>query len=200
MAVYRRARDILEREQVPFMVGGGHAVACYGHRRATKDIDFLVVREDAERIVLAFEAEKFFVRRSDPRWIYQAMCGEVLVDFIFGSCTPRGVVPVTRAWLTHARAMAISGEMFPIAAPEELIGVKILAQHEARPDWWDAETILSDHRGEIDWERIAQISGIDPVKTLAFLLFLETRHPGEGWYPPEILHRFWQEATALLNP
>ncbi|MBI3944562.1 MAG: nucleotidyltransferase [Armatimonadetes bacterium] len=196
--VYRRARGALEREGVPYMVVGGQAVACYGHRRPTKDIDFLILKEDAETAVRALERAKFFIRRSDPRWIFQAVCGDVLVDLIFASCTPRGVVPVTRDWLAHARDAAIAGDTYPVSAPEELIGLKILAQHENRSDWWDAEMILERHRDGLDWERITRISAIDPVKTLAFLLFLETRHPGEAWYPPGVLRRFWGEAAAEL--
>ena len=199
MAVYRRAREILEREKVPYMVGGGQAVGCYGHRRATKDIDFLVPKEHAERAVLALEVEKFFIRRSDPRWLFQAMCGDVLVDFVFGSVTRHGVVPVTTEWIHYATGMAIAGQTFPIAAAEELIGLKILAQHENRPDWWDAEMVLTRHREALDWERVYRIASIDPVKMLAFLLFLETRHPGEQWYPQDLLARLWQQAGAELG-
>ncbi|HEX2999515.1 MAG TPA: nucleotidyltransferase [Armatimonadota bacterium] len=197
--VYAQARNILEQEGIPFMVGGGQAMASYGFRRATKDIDFLLSKEDVERALVALEQGKFFVRRSDPRWICQALRGDVLVDLIFGSCTHRGVVQVTREWLIHAREMAVVGETFPVAAPEEIIGLKILAQHENRPDWWDAEMLLSARRETMDWTRIINISSIDPVKTLAFLLFLEARHPGEQWYPRDTLLQFWRESATELS-
>lgn len=197
--VYLRARDVLAREKVAYMVGGGQAVACYGHRRATKDIDFLVVKEDADRAVAALERDKFFIRRSDPRWLYQALVGDVLVDLVFGSVTSRSVVPVSRDWLEHARVMPIFGVTFPIVAPEELIGLKVLAQHESRPDWWDAEMILAGRRSQIDWQRVTLITDADPVKMLSFLLFIEARHPGEKWYPAEAFARYWKQAGALLQ-
>jgi len=186
VAVYVQAREVLEREGIPFMVGGGHAVAAYGHRRATKDIDFILLAEHAEPALRALERERFFVRRSDPRWLYQAMRGEVLVDLVFASCTHRGIVPVTRDWLDCARRKAVAGHTFPVIAPEELIGQKILAQHEDRLDWWDAERLLADRR-RVDWQRILRVCAIDPVKTLSFLLFVEARHPNDGWYPREVL-------------
>jgi hypothetical protein len=199
LEVYVRARGTMERAGIPYMVGGGYGVACYAHRRPTKDIDFLLLPTDADRAVEALESEGFFIRRSDRRWLYQAQCAGIMVDLVFGSATHRGIVPVTREWLGYARPMAIGGETFPVAAPEGLIGQKILAQHENRPDWWDAEVILAGRRDQIDWNRILERSAIDPVKRLAFLLFLEARHSGDGWYPRDAFERTWREAAALLG-
>lgn len=199
MAVYLRARGAMERAGIPYMVAGGYGVACYAHRRPTKDIDLLILPSDADRAIEALDAEGFFVRRSDRRWLYQAQWAGIMVDLVFGSATHRGIVPVTREWFDYARPMAIGRETFPVAAPEELIGQKILAQHENRPDWWDAEMILAGQRGQVGWDRILARTTIDPVKRLAFLLFLEARHAGEGWYPRDALERTWREAAAVLG-
>ena len=100
-------------------------------------------------------------------------------------------------WITPGRA--IGTETFSVAAPEELIGQKILAQHENRSDWWDAEMILARWHDQVDWDRIEARTSIDPVKRLAFLLFIESRHSSAGWYPQSTLERTWREAAAMLG-
>ena len=199
MEVYVCARNAIEHAGIPYMVAGGYGVACYAHRRPTKDIDLLILPADAERAITALETERFFIRRSDPRWLYQAQCDGIMVDLVFGSATHRGIVPITQEWLDHARPIAIGTETFSVAAPEELIGQKILAQHENRSDWWDAEMILARWHDQVDWDRIEARTSIDPVKRLAFLLFIESRHSSAGWYPQSTLERTWREAAAMLG-
>jgi hypothetical protein len=51
--------DVLNREEIPYAVCGGIAVAIYGYSRTTKDIDLLVREEDVERISEAVKEQGF---------------------------------------------------------------------------------------------------------------------------------------------
>ncbi len=51
--------DILNREEIPYAVCGGIAVAIYGYSRTTKDIDILVREQDIEKISRAVKEQGF---------------------------------------------------------------------------------------------------------------------------------------------
>src|SRR5579862_746197 len=53
-AIYSKAIDAVRAAEVPFMLGGGFALAAYtGRWRDTKDIDFYIRPEDREAAVQA---------------------------------------------------------------------------------------------------------------------------------------------------
>src|SRR4051812_12020534 len=52
--VYQSAIEVLRSTGVPFMLGGGFALATFaGHWRDTKDIDFYVMPKDREVVIAA---------------------------------------------------------------------------------------------------------------------------------------------------
>src|SRR6476619_8325085 len=55
---FRRSLRVLVDAEVPFLVGGAFAHACFtGIRRATKDLDLFIRRQDYERVASLMEAE-----------------------------------------------------------------------------------------------------------------------------------------------
>ena len=54
--------DTFKANDIPYALCGGIAVNVYGHPRTTKDIDFLVLEEDIEKIYQALEKIGFLFR------------------------------------------------------------------------------------------------------------------------------------------
>src|SRR5437868_1442810 len=76
--IYRAAIRAVREADIPFLLGGGFALATYtGRWRDTKDIDFYILPEDRQRAMRALtEAgfEDYFPRlRYDRKWIYRSV-------------------------------------------------------------------------------------------------------------------------------
>src|SRR5713101_3346835 len=57
---YRRALLLMKRSGIPFLVGGGYALRHYaGGVRGTKELDVLLRRRDAVRLLRALSADGF---------------------------------------------------------------------------------------------------------------------------------------------
>ena len=66
-AFYRRALRLLVDAQVPFLVGGAFAHACFtGIRRSTKDMDLFIRRADYERVAALAQAQGWHAELSYP--------------------------------------------------------------------------------------------------------------------------------------
>jgi len=198
LRTYARARDILVGAKVPYGLGGGFAVGCYGHRRPTKDMDFFLPPEHAESALEALHARGFSVKQSDPNWLYQAWLGDARVDLIFRIHTSRGRYPVDLEMIKRGRPCSIGGESFHVLSPEDLIIMKILVQHENRADWWDALTILRNPHLQINWQGVLRYAPLDSVKFLSFLLFVLSLHPSESLIPRWVLEEAWTAAAREL--
>src|ERR1051325_3267912 len=86
--IYCLAIKALRREGVPFMLGGGFALATFtGRWRDTKDIDFYIHPRDRDRAAKALtEAgfkDYFETRAYDRKWIYRSTRSGVIVDIIW---------------------------------------------------------------------------------------------------------------------
>lgn len=198
--VFERGRDLLVAKGVPYAVGGGLGVQCYGHFRKTKDIDFFIPAECAEIGIEALAEGGFRVRRSDPRWLYQSWMDGATVDLVFRINTSRGQIAVDREMIDRGSDRRILGGRFWVMSPEDLIIVKVLVMHEDRPDWWDAISILRNRELDLNWNDILRYASLDPVKVLGFLLFTISRHGGDRLIPEWVLGSMWQATAERLSP
>ena len=81
--IYKEAIDALEREGVPYAIGGGIAVAAYGRKRATKDIDLYIKTEDRMPAMEALKSAGFDTNPMlDVHWLCKAYKNGVPIDFI----------------------------------------------------------------------------------------------------------------------
>src|SRR5690349_4088696 len=85
-AFYRRALRLLVDAEVPFLVGGAFAHACFtGIRRSTKDLDLFIRREHLERVQELMQAEGWRSELPYPHWLAKVYAGEDFIDLIFNS-------------------------------------------------------------------------------------------------------------------
>src|SRR5262249_61915911 len=87
----RRHRRALERMislEIPFLVGGGHALRHYtGDVRGTKDLDVFVRREDALAFLEGLATAGFETDLTFPHWLGKAQVQQDNLTVIYSSRT-----------------------------------------------------------------------------------------------------------------
>ena len=102
-AFYRRALMALQAAQVPFLVGGGHALSHYtGIIRHTKDFDIFVYPHHCAHALVVLHTTGYYTEMTFPHWLGKACSGPDCIDVIFssGNC----IATVDEAWFAHAVA------------------------------------------------------------------------------------------------
>src|SRR5207302_5510091 len=92
--LYERVIEAATEQGLPFLLGGGFALATYtGRWRNTKDLDFYVLPRDRERMTALLDRRGFadyFDRLPYQRhWIYRATRDDALVDTIWQMANSR---------------------------------------------------------------------------------------------------------------
>src|SRR5581483_6953558 len=94
---YRDAIQILQNAGTAFLIGGGHALLVHtGVSRATKDLDFFMLRHDVDRALAALHQAGYETEIPFTHWLAKAHSGEQFVDIIFNS--GNGCCPVDEKW------------------------------------------------------------------------------------------------------
>lgn len=149
--------NILDREQIPYMIIGGQAVMIYGEPRMTRDIDIALgcdvdslslIRKIATELKFEplIENVEEFVQRNNLLPVSNS-AGILRVDFIFS------FMPYERGAIKRAKKIEIEGTKVSYACIEDIIIHKIVA---GRPrDLEDVKGILN-RNSVIDKELIAR--------------------------------------------
>jgi len=169
---YKEAIDALERGGVPYAIGGGIAVAAYGRKRATKDIDLYIKTEDRMPAMKALQAAGFDTNPMlDVHWLCKAYKNGVPIDFILENI---GRIFTTDETIRHAIRIKMYGHDVIVMAPEDLLVRKILAMRCYRDDWYDCIAVLSNTYMSFDWDYFLRLIKDFPEKALSFVLFVKT--------------------------
>ncbi|MDD3927749.1 MAG: nucleotidyltransferase [bacterium] len=191
------ARDILEGNEVPYLLGGGLAVREYGHPRASSDVDFYIMRQDADRALDALSEAGFRTRRSDSEWIYQAWKKRTRVDLIFNITSG---IDMNETVMSRGERRDVEGHQFVVVSREDLLAIKISIQYENRPDWWDAASIVQRHWETLDWDIVISYSHVTPAKFLAFCLWsISEARDGTRPIPAWMFDALWQEVGKHIQ-
>jgi hypothetical protein len=170
--VYKETLDTIEKAGVPYLVGGGIAVAAYGRVRTTKDIDLYVKPEDTMRALDALDKAGFETNpMPDVKWLAKAYKGGVQVDFILENI---GGVVATDETLAHGRYLTLNGCRMFVMSPEDLVFRKMLAMRCLRDDWYDCVAVLSNTYQEFDWDYFLRLAEHFTDRALSFVLFVRT--------------------------
>src|SRR5256885_2248369 len=92
--IYHAAIQALRKAGIPFLLGGGFALATFtGRWRDTKDIDFYIRPQDRPKAVAALAKagfEDYFHRLPyDRKWIYRSVRSDIIVDIIWAMANQR---------------------------------------------------------------------------------------------------------------
>jgi len=194
---YREAIEVLRASEVPFLLGGAYAFACYtGIERHTKDLDVFVRPEHAEQTLTALAAGGFASELTFPHWLGKAFRGENFIDVIFGS--GNGLATVDDAWFAHAVPDEVLGLPVRLIPPEEMLWSKAFVMERERYDGADINHLLRATASDLNWQRLLWRFGVHwPVLLSHLVLFgyvypAETRHV-PGWVMRDLLDRIRAE-------
>jgi hypothetical protein len=177
-AFYRRALQALVDAEVPFLVGGAFAHACFtGIRRSTKDLDLFIRRQDYDRIAERMQAQGWHTEMTYPHWLAKVWCGEDFIDLIFNS--GNGLTPVDDRWFEDNAVADILGVPVRIANMEEGLVSKAFIMERERYDGADVAHLLRANAERLDWHKLVQRFGANWRVLLAHLTLFGFVYPGE---------------------
>lgn len=170
--IYRTAIETVRGAGIPFMLGGGFALATFtGRWRDTKDIDFYIKPEDRDATVAALSAAGFddlFDRLPyDRKWIYRSTKQDVIVDIIWSMANQRA--QVDEVWFERAGRVVLRQEKLLVLPREEFMWCKLYIMQRDHCDWTDLFNLLYVSEGQIDWEHLLQRLGEDAALLKAML-------------------------------
>jgi hypothetical protein len=156
---FARALEVLGREGVPFLVGGALALVAHcGVRRAMKDLDVFVLRQDIHRALDVLAADGFRTELTFPHWLGKAYVDETrFIDVIFSS--GNGMAEVDREWFEHAAHDVVFGVPVAVCPAEETLWSKAFVMERERFDGADVAHLLLSCGAMLDWKRILRRFG-----------------------------------------
>jgi hypothetical protein len=176
--VYQRATRALTQAAVPFLVGGGYAMAQYTPLgRRSKDFDVFLRPEHVRWAFTALVHEGFEVTLPYPHWLGKAALDGIVVDLIFSS--GNGVALVDDDWFAHAAQGEILGQTLWLCPPEEVIWSKAFVCERERFDGADVLHMIRDCGADLDWQRLLRRFGPNWRVLLAHLVMFGFSYPGE---------------------
>ncbi|MBA2664231.1 MAG: nucleotidyltransferase [Bradymonadaceae bacterium] len=153
---YRQVLEILQREQLPFLVGGAFALTCYTDVcRYTKDLDLFVRQSDVPRMLKAMEKEGFVTEMTSPVWIAKVFREGESIDLIFNS--GNGLASVDDQWFARSVPQQMLGIEALVLAPEEFIWSKAFIMERERFDGADIAHTLLAQADQLDWDHLLDL-------------------------------------------
>ena len=175
---YQRVLRALTRHDVPCLIGGTYALEAYtGIRRATKDLDLFILKDDWPRVTAALASDGIATDLTFPHWLGKAGQGRHLVDLLFGS--GNGICPVDPEWFAHARQIRMWRVPAQLCPPEEMIWSKSFVQERERFDGADVLHLLRAQAEVLDWPRLLDRFGPHWELLLSHLILFGFAFPGE---------------------
>lgn len=183
-AFYCRVLDILQRAEIPFLVGGAYALQfATGVERHTKDFDIFVPPVDAPRVLDLLAAAGCRTELTFPHWLGKAFGDDAFIDVIFSS--GNGVAQVDDAWFANAPEGEVFGIPVRLCPVEEIIWSKAYIMERERYDGADVAHILRAQGERLDWQRLLKRFGPDWRVLFSHLLLFGFIYPGERAKIPE---------------
>ncbi|NML44228.1 hypothetical protein HHL11_10740 [Ramlibacter sp. G-1-2-2] len=187
---YRAALQALGDADIPFLVGGAFAHACFtGIRRATKDLDIFIKREDYDRIAELAERHGWGTSMTFPHWLGKVYDreDEDFIDLIFNS--GNGLTPVDEGWFQHNAEAEILGVPVKIANIEDGLVSKAFIMERERYDGGDVAHLIQANAERLDWQGMLKRFGPHWRVLLAHLTLFGFIYPGERHRIPEWVMR-----------
>jgi len=197
---YRHALAILEKADVPHLVGGAYAYARYtGIERHTKDFDVFIRRDDFDRAAWAFRQAGYKAELTFPHWLGKAYHGEDFVDLIYSA--GNGVAAVDDVWFEHAVRDKVFGVDVDLIPAEEMIWSKGLIMERERFDGADVAHVIHAVGDRLDWHRLIARYGAHWRALYAHVVLYGFVYPSDrskvpAWVVDELTARMRAETEA----
>lgn len=199
-AFYCQVLDILNKSQIPFLVGGGFAFSHYtGITRYTKDLDLFVRPDDCPQILEVLSQNGYRTELTASQWLGKAYCGEDCVDLIFNSAN--GVSEVDELWFEYAVEDQILGIPVRVCPVEETIWSKAFVMARDRFDGPDVVHLIRACSDRLDWQRLLRRFGNHWRVLFSHLILFGFIYPGErsripNWVMDKLFQRLQHEVNS----
>ena len=184
---YFEALNLLERAEVPYLIGGAFAQSRYTKRyRETKDLDLIIRRSDVPAAMAACESAGYRTELIFPHWLAKIHSDPYVLDVVFSS--GNGVLEVDDDWFTHAVDSELMGKPVKLCPVEELLWSKAFIQERERYDGNDVMHLLHARASVLDWDRLlARFGEHWPILLSQLVLFMFVYPDRRGTIPKGLL-------------
>jgi aminoglycoside-2''-adenylyltransferase len=181
---YLRALALLDQANVPYLVGGGYAMAQYtGIVRHTKDLDLFCRPRHRDRLLEVLADGGYKTDLCWPHFLAKVLHADAFIDVIYRS--GNGLCEVDDAWFQHAAHGEVLGYPVMLCPIEETLWSKSFVMERDRFDGADVNHLLLHHGDHLDWPRLLRRFGGAERVLLAHLILYGFVYPGEQGRVPE---------------
>jgi hypothetical protein len=194
---YRDAMEVLNRANVPFLVGGAFAfIHQAGIDKSTKDLDLFARPGDVQRLLEASAAAGYDTELVFSHWLAKIRSPEGFIDVIFSS--GNGIATVDDGWFEHAKEREVLSVPVKIAPVEETLWSKAFVMERERFDGADVSHLILALGDRLDWQRILDRFGPYWRVLLGHLILFGFIYPSArtrvpDWVMEELLGRLQSE-------
>ena len=162
----KKSAAALQREDVPFMLGGSLACWARGGPAVAGDLDFMLKPADAERALAALVGVGMRPERPPEQWLLKAWDGDHMVDLIFEGAG----LPIADEVFARADDLSVGAMVMPVMALEDVLTTKLWAMNERSLDYEQVLQIARSLREQIDWEGVRRRTADSPYAAPFFTL------------------------------
>ncbi|WP_079041787.1 nucleotidyltransferase family protein [Streptomyces aureus] len=169
LEVTKEVAGVLKSSGCPFALVGSVAVYAYGIPvRLQHDTDFVVRREDAEKVTDLLRERGIEVVDPPEDWLVKARKDGEQIDLIFALAGR----PVTTELLDRAPTLPVDSVHMPVIEPTDLMTGRLAALSEHHCDYGPLLPVARGLRERVDWDLVRRDTADRPMAA-AFLYLLE---------------------------
>jgi len=162
----KRSIAALERQEIPYVLGGGLGCWARGGPPSSNDIDLMLKPEDAERAQEALAEAGMRPETPPEQWLRKAWDGDILIDLIY---EPSGMT-VDDEVIARGEKMSVEAMEIRVMDLDDILTTKLLALDEHSADYRDLILITRSLREQIDWEHLRERTATSPFARAFFAL------------------------------
>jgi len=162
----KRSIAALERQEIPYVLGGGLGCWARGGPPSSNDIDLMLKPEDAERAQEALAEAGMRPETPPEQWLRKAWDGDILIDLIY---EPSGMT-VDDEVIARGEKMSVEAMEIRVMDLDDILTTKLLALDEHSADYRDLILITRSLREQIDWEHLRERTAASPFARAFFAL------------------------------
>jgi hypothetical protein len=162
----KRSIAALERQGIPYVLGGGLGCWARGGPPSSNDIDLMLKPEDAERAQEALAEAGMRPETPPEQWLRKAWDGDILIDLIY---EPSGM-RIDDEVIARGEEMSVEAMQIRVMDLDDLLTTKLLALDEHSADYRDLILITRSLREQIDWVKLRERTAASPFAAAFFAL------------------------------
>jgi len=162
----KRSIAALERQEIPYVLGGGLGCWARGGPPSSNDIDLMLKPEDAERAQEALAEAGMRPETPPEQWLRKAWDGDILIDLIY---EPSGMT-VDDEVIARGEKMSVEAMEIRVMDLDDILTTKLLALDEHSADYRDLILITRSLREQIDWDELRERTAASPFARAFFAL------------------------------